>query len=46
MKYIVADSLSRRSRTKFDDINEKYIEDIDDFIAAQLDMFRVFLIKF
>ncbi len=32
MKYTVADNLSRRPRIKSDDINEEYIEDINDFI--------------
>ena len=31
-KYIIADNLSRRSRTKSDDINEEHTEDINDFI--------------
>ena len=31
-KYIVVDDLSRRPRTKSDDIDEEYIEDIDNFI--------------
>ncbi len=33
-KYIVVDDLSRRSRTKSDDIDEEYAEDIDDFIIV------------
>ena len=31
-KYIAVDNLSRRPRTKSDDINEEYTEDINDFI--------------
>jgi len=31
-KYIVADNFSRRPRIKSDDINEKYTEDINNFI--------------
>jgi len=34
IKYIAADGLSRRPRTKFDDINEEYVENINDFITA------------
>ncbi len=44
-KYTAVDNLSRRSRTKSDDIDEKYTEDINDFIAVQLDILRVFLIE-
>ncbi len=33
MKYTAVDDLSRRPRTKSDDIDEEYAEDIDDFIA-------------
>ncbi len=33
IKYITADDLSRRLRIKFDDIDEKYAEDINDFIT-------------
>ena len=32
MKYTAIDNLSRRPRTKSDDINEEYIENINDFI--------------
>ena len=38
-KHIAVDSLSRRPRTKSDDIDEEYIEDINDFITIQLDIF-------
>ena len=31
-KYIIVDSLFRYPRTKFDNINKEYAEDIDDFI--------------
>ena len=34
MKYITADNLSRRPRTKSDDIDEKYAENIDNFIIV------------
>ncbi len=33
-KYIVVDGLSRRPGTKFDDIDEKYVEDINNFIIV------------
>ncbi len=46
MKYIAADDLSRRPRIKFNDINEEYIEDINDFITISLDIFRVFFTEF
>ncbi len=32
IKYIITDDLSRRPRIKSNDINEKYAEDINDFI--------------
>ncbi len=31
---MAADDLSRRPRIKFNDINEEYIEDIDNFIVV------------
>ncbi len=34
IKYTAADGLSRHPRIKSDDINEKYIEDINDFIVV------------
>ena len=45
MKHIVVDGLSRRPRTKSDNINEEYAEDINDFIITQLDILRVFPIE-
>ena len=44
-KYTAADDLSRRPRTKSDDIDEEYAEDINDFITTQLDILRVFPIE-
>ena len=32
IKYIITNNLSRRPRTKSDDINEEYVEDINNFI--------------
>ncbi len=33
MKYTTINNLSRRSRIKSDDTDEKYVEDINDFIT-------------
>ncbi len=45
-KHIIIDDLSRRPRTKSDDIDEEYIKNINDFITAQLDILRIFSIEF
>ncbi len=40
-KYIVADRLSQRPRTKSDNIDEQNKVDIDDFIDAEINAFQV-----
>ncbi len=39
------DNLSRRPRTKSDDIDEEHAENINDFIITQLDILRIFSIE-
>ena len=40
-KHIATDRLSRRPRTKSDDIDKKYKVDIDDWITAELSSFQI-----
>jgi hypothetical protein len=41
IKYIAINGLSRRPRTASDDINKIYEEDIDDFIAVELNILSI-----
>ena len=43
-KYTAADILFRHSYTASDNINEKFEEDIDDFLKTELNIMRVILI--
>jgi hypothetical protein len=40
-KHTAADGLSRRLRTESDDVDEEYEVNIDDFIDAEINAFRV-----